>query len=236
MRVHSATIQRKRQIEQPLRWRLARTRNLREARTMTDGSLSAMALLREATRSCHQRLERRLDIGTRFSNRSAYQAHLERMWGFCIAVERQLDAVAFDRALADYPVRRKSPWLEADLMALGASAAEVQALSVCPGLSACVAQTQREALPAAFGLAYVLEGASMGGRVLLPMVERALGLTAMRGARFLASYGEEVVARWESFGAALNRCCDSPADRRLCEAAAVLAFVTLESWLCGEVR
>jgi heme oxygenase len=160
-----------------------------------------MAQLRETTWPAHQRLERRLDVKARFSDLCAYRAHLVAMWGFCAALEQRLGPDRFGAALSDYASRRKLPLLTRDLVALGAAPDAVERLAQCAGLPDCTD------ISAAFGSAYVLEGATLGGRTLLPLVQARLGLSAAHGASFLASYGELTAAHWRSFGAALDAWC-----------------------------
>jgi heme oxygenase len=88
-------------------------------------------------------------------------------------------------------------------------------------------------LAAAFGCAYVLEGATLGGRTMLPLVETRLHLTAQHGAAYLASYGADVSRRWAEFGTALNAWCHEPLRRASTVQAATRTFDALTEWLCG---
>jgi heme oxygenase len=189
--------------------------------------MSAIAELRSATWQSHQRLEKRLDVKTRFTVAGAYRAHLERMWGFCAALERRVGPHTFGAALGDYEKRRKVPLLTQDLMALGADGRSVRGLPCCESIPECPDPA------AAFGCVYVLEGATLGGRTLLPLVQSRLGFTAERGAAFLASYGEDVASMWRAFGAALDAWCDGPERRVRAAQSAVATFGSLEQWLCG---
>jgi heme oxygenase len=187
--------------------------------------VSAIAALRLATWPAHQRLEKRLDVKTRFSHLGAYRAHLERMWGFYAPVEQRLGVDGFGGALTDYEARRKLPLLTRDLIALGADPGAVMLMEQCRAVPACPDPA------AAFGCMYVLEGATLGGRMLLPLVESRLELSAQRGAAFLASYGEAVAMMWRSFGAALDAWCKVP-ERAACAArTAVATFDALDAWL-----
>lgn len=188
--------------------------------------MSAIALLRQATWCCHQRLEKRLDVKQRFSSRQLYRTHLEKMWGFYAPLEHQLDAHMLAEALSDHQSRRKLPLLASDLDALGVTA---RALPECQKIPA-VTDTA-----AAFGCAYVLEGATLGGRTLLSTVCTQLRLTPTHGARFLAGYGEDTAAMWRTFGAALDAWCATDASRLAASCAAVATFEALEVWLCGNL-
>jgi heme oxygenase (biliverdin-IX-beta and delta-forming) len=188
----------------------------------TPSEVRPMAALREATWASHQRLEKRLDIKKRFSERAAYCEHLRRMWRFCFYLERQVETQAFDGALPDYEKRRKLPLLSRDLAALGAA----------PPSFAEPVSFPRVSDPAqAFGCAYVLEGATLGGRVMLPVVEDRLGLSAEHGAAFLASYGAEVPAMWQGFSAALNEYCHTPQRCALAVESAIMSFDALTDCL-----
>lgn len=192
--------------------------------------MSAIAELRAATWASHQRLEKRLDIKARFSSHAAYRGHLVQMWGFCAGLEQNIATDAFGDALADYPQRRKLPLLTRDLAALGFDPLSVDQLPRCASLPECTDTAT------AFGCVYVLEGATLGGRTLLPLVEKSMGLTVDSGAAFLSSYGEAVAGMWRSFGAALDTWCETPARRERAAAAAVATFDSLDHWLCGSPR
>jgi len=189
--------------------------------------MSAMAELRLATWPSHQRLERHLDIKSRFADLAAYKAHIEQMWGFCAALEQALSQEYFGAVLADYERRRKAPILAQDLAALGVTQRTLA------GLPRCAAIPSWNDAAGALGCVYVLEGASLGGRTLLPVVERQLGLRACSGAAFLASYGEEVGAMWRKFGSSVDAWCDTAERRARATRAAVATFDALSLWLVG---
>ena len=190
--------------------------------------MSTVAGLRTATWRSHQALEKRLDVKTRFSSTSAYREHLERMWGFCAELEQRLAHHLTVDALPDFEARRKAPLLVSDLRALGADYASLERLPRCRDIPAC------DDAAAALGCAYVFEGATLGGRTLLPMVQSRLGLTADHGAAFLASYGGKVTAMWQTFGVALDAWCAIPQRQAAATAAAVETFDALNQWLCRD--
>ncbi len=192
--------------------------------------MSAIADLRAATWASHQRLEKRLDIKARFGSQPAYLGHLVQMWGFCAGLEQKVGSDAFGAALPDYPDRRKLHLLTRDLAVLGIDAASIEQLPRCTSLPECVDTAT------AFGCVYVLEGATLGGRTLLPLVQKSMGLTADSGAAFLSSYGEAVTGMWRRFGGALDTWCETAARRERAAAAAVATFDSLDHWLCGTPR
>jgi heme oxygenase len=149
------------------------------------------------------------------------------MWGFYAALEAPLRSGLFKMALSDYETRRKLPLLTEDLIALGSSAIAVTSLPRCEALPDC------EDSAAALGCLYVMEGATLGGRTLLPLVEKQLGCGATRGAAFLASYGDQIGEMWRRFCISLDSGCEMAGGTDRAAAAAVSTFDSLEQWLCG---
>jgi len=188
--------------------------------------MSTIADLRAATWPSHQKLEQRLDVKTRFSSLPAYRIHLERMWGFCAMLESLVEPLVSD-ALRDFESRRKLPLLTRDLIATGSDPESVEKLPRMMPVPAC------RDTAGGFGCLYVLEGATLGGRMLLPRVQRTLGLAPTHGAEFLASYGERVALMWRAFGSALDAWCVDPVRSARARTAAVATFDCLADWLCG---
>ena len=181
--------------------------------------------LRKATERAHQRLERRVDVKTRFASPRAYKQYLALMYGFCAGIEGQLDAELFGTALPDYESRRKLPLLTRDLAHQGISAEDLHQIPVCPSLPACTD------VSTAFGSLYVIEGATLGGRTLLPLAESRLGYTAESGAAYLASYGKQTGERWQQFTLAVDAWCRPPERFARAARSAVETFAALEHWL-----
>jgi heme oxygenase (biliverdin-IX-beta and delta-forming) len=188
----------------------------------------ALEELRSATSHCHRRLERRLDIARRFADRTAYRDYLEGMFGYHCPFEQSLSRHPVRRFLPDYAERRKADLLAADLMAMGATPDSIGALRHC----AKIPLGQDEA--SALGSLYVLEGATLGGQVLLQMVEQRLQLNSHTGAGYLSSYGANVPAMWQRFCCAVEAWCTDSTRRAMAASAAVATFESLEEWLCGE--
>jgi len=189
-------------------------------------SLPGPALrLRKATERAHQRLERRVDVKSRFANPLAYKKYLALTYGFCAGIEQQLSAEFFGAALPDYESRRKLPLLTRDLALQGVTAEDLHLIPICPNLP-----TSSD-ISVGFGSLYVLEGATLGGRTLLPLVESRLGLTASSGAAYLASYGNQTSERWQEFSAAIDAWCRPPERFARAARSAVETFTALERWL-----
>jgi heme oxygenase (biliverdin-IX-beta and delta-forming) len=188
----------------------------------------ALDQLRAATSPCHRRLEKRLNIAQRFASLGTYRVYLEVMFGYHAPIEEILTRHPVRYVLRDYAERRKTALLAADLRELGVTAEAIAALRRCPRHPLC----QDEA--AALGTLYVLEGATLGGQILLPMVQQRLQLTRQSGASYLGSYGPEVPAMWQRFCATVEDWCSDGTRRAIAATAAIATFESLEEWLCGE--
>jgi len=187
--------------------------------------MSVLPQLREATWSMHQQLDRRLARSDRFTRTESYRRHLQRLWGFHAAVEGLWGTIDWAPALADIEERRRTHLLEADLAALGSTHA---GLARCPQVPSC------RDLATALGVLYVTEGATLGGRHLLNLVERTLGVTRDRGASYFASYGARIDEMWRRFGLAADTWCNDDERRARAAQGARAAFASIEEWLCGE--
>jgi heme oxygenase (biliverdin-IX-beta and delta-forming) len=180
----------------------------------------AREALRQATRPCHARLEARLAPDALTASKDAYRRVLAALYGFYEPLEPRV----YPRVFGGGTRRAKAPLLRADLLALGLSPSELAGLPRCAHLPEC------HGLPAALGIAYVLEGASLGGRLLARRAHERLGLTAASGARFFHGYGRDTARMWRGFLTMLEGALDERGpDRAL--ASSRHTFESLEIWL-----
>jgi heme oxygenase len=159
-----------------------------------------IAELRRATATLHSAVEALPGMGVLTSptvTRADYLAYLRGMARACGALEPPLLAV-LDRELADLQdlrpaYRPRLPALVADCLAEGVEPpAPAASQLVLPGLSE------------AMGGLYVLEGATLGGRVIARHLRRHLP-DGLGTAAFLDFHGDAGPAAWRSFTAALER-------------------------------
>lgn len=153
--------------------------------------------LRDATADAHAQLDVR--VGGALEDRARYVAFLRGMHGF-------LSAAAAIDPRRDYARARAA--LAADLADLGV--APPPCLSMAPAAPAT-----------ALGWRYVVAGASLGARVLLPRAQ-ALGYDARRGARYL---GVQAAGNdWRPLLAALDAAPDDMAEAVVAGARAAFAL------------
>jgi heme oxygenase len=128
-----------------------------------------------------------------------YRRHLEALYGFY----GPLEALLAQRLADPLPELRvserwKLPLLARDLLSLGhddeslACLPQASWLPLLPGV------------PEALGCCYVLEGATLGGQIILRHLQRHfVGIPAGDFA-FFRAYGDDVGLMWKAFGEALN--------------------------------
>ena len=146
---------------------------------------------------------------------AAYREHLAGVARFVVPLERRLAAAGLDAVVPDLDARLvKAAWLRQDLDALGDAAA-------LPGADGGEPLGTAEAL----GALYVVEGSTLGGRLIERHLARALGVTPETGARYYHAYGEARGARWPAFRVALDAFgAARPADAGAVVAGADAAF------------
>lgn len=150
---------------------------------------------------------------------ACYAAALRALHGFHAAWEPAIWRLP---GLAEAGIdggRRKLPLLEADLRALGIEPCGPAPEARIPGAAQ------------ALGALYVLEGATLGGRIIYRRVADALGVTPERGAAYFQGYGEDTGARWKAFGSAATRFADETGEGARVVEGAVACFAALEAWL-----
>ncbi|MFM8443713.1 MAG: biliverdin-producing heme oxygenase, partial [Methylococcus sp.] len=153
--------------------------------------------IRRETQAQHKSLERAFRILDPGLTSAAYRHWLERLYGLHAGFEAVIDpwAAALD---IDWTNRRKTPWLRRDLLSLGCREVELDGIPICDALP------DTDSPGRVFGVLYVLEGSTLGGRHIALALEKRLGLTADNGAMFFNAYGDLLMPRWQSFRARLS--------------------------------
>lgn len=182
-----------------------------------------LRFLKEGTAPQHEAAERRLDLADRLRTPSTYAALLGRLYGFYAPLEGALGRVpGYETVGLDFGARRKTPHLVSDLAALGQGA---------DGLPLAADLPSPATLGEALGGMYVLEGATLGGRVISRLVADRLGFTPANAGAFFAGYGDRVGSMWAEFRAALVRFADTPAAEAEVLTAARGTFDRFNDWL-----
>ncbi|MCJ2014835.1 biliverdin-producing heme oxygenase [Methylobacterium sp. J-076] len=183
--------------------------------------MSAGALhlrLRAATASAHAALEEELGWEARVATLDGYRGLLARLHGFHAAWEPAIGAALGDGAFFDS--RRRVGALDRDLGFLGLSAQDIAGL---PRARPIALGGAAEAM----GALYVLEGSTLGGRVIGRHIMATHGL-AGDGLAYYSGHAAGTGAMWSAFRTRLEA-FDGDGDAVV--AAANATFDAMRMWL-----
>ena len=178
-----------------------------------------LAELKSATAAHHARVEAAMPSLEEMATPAGYAAALRALHGFHAAWEPCIWSTPGLAGAGLRDDRRKLPLLERDLRALGVEPVGPAAAPEPAGAAA------------ALGALYVLEGATLGGRVILRHTAPALGVTPGHGAAYFHGYGDDTGQRWKEFGQAVSRFAAAPGAAPRVVDGAVACFAALEAWL-----
>lgn len=137
-----------------------------------------------------------------------------------------------------------APWEATRTQSLGPSAraffadrlhahrahADLLTLSLAPSDEWCSALPSMESAAAAWGSSYVIEGSTLGGKIITRSVSDSLGLSASDGCTYFAGYRLENGRRWAEFTSAMTQAVpDAEADDAV--TAAIATYESLRQWL-----
>ncbi|HEU0033076.1 MAG TPA: biliverdin-producing heme oxygenase [Kofleriaceae bacterium] len=187
---------------------------------------STLARLQAETSELRHRVEAELDLRAETTSWLDYRLYLFRMYGFFIGAERALASVeALAQVVPDASLRNKKIHLLAhDLVALGVERRDLNELPRMPTPGFLE-------LPEALGWMYVLERTTLDSRALAQHLARVLPLEMESAAAFLGCYGDEVSARWQSFGVALDAYASDAGVEDRIVTAALDCLLRLHRWL-----
>jgi heme oxygenase (biliverdin-IX-beta and delta-forming) len=189
--------------------------------------------LRQETRQEHDAIEQALDLTGPALTLDHYRHQLERFYGFYAPLEAIVRSrwaslagpSAVGPALAHtscLSVRlNKAPFLQQDLRYLGVHAAD---LPLCPALPPLHTEA------AVAGCLYVLEGATLGGRVISQHIAATLGITPLTGGRFFHGYGEDTGKLWQAMRHWLASLSSDTSTNNAVVASATATFASLRRW------
>ncbi|MFD2874361.1 biliverdin-producing heme oxygenase [Mucilaginibacter ximonensis] len=181
--------------------------------------------IKEATLKNHQQTEKVL-IGKMKAMRSQqdYINLLNLFYGYFGALELHIERYINASNLADYEDRRKTSAIADDITALGA---------IIPALAADDKLPVIDNYLKAFGALYVIEGSTLGGKIISKMIQQHLHVEDGRGLSFFNSYGKHTEQMWAGFKEILNDVAMSPEDEEIITRAANQTFAKFEAWLAN---
>jgi heme oxygenase len=180
-----------------------------------------LARLKQETAPEHSAIEAATGVMNPRLRLSDYRSYLERTLGFYAPVEARLAELGVWEALGlDPAARQKVELLDRDITLLGGQKSLV---------TLCSAPPQLGSLGEAAGAAYVLEGSTLGGRVISRHVQGCLGPHMPR--RFLECYGAKTGENWQTFRGALSRFAKTRELENEVIAGAKKTFGSFTRWL-----
>lgn len=185
--------------------------------------------LREKTRPHHGAIEQNRLLAAVLRpelTRDLYIQVLARFYGFIKPIEELLRRNAADAGNAFLLNRHvKTALLEQDLAQLGVDAEALRSIPLCDQLPA----SDRPA--ARMGILYVIEGSTLGGRVIAGAVRDSLGIDAGSGCAYFTGYGSSTRAMWKDTCRVLEEFGQrAQAEQSETVAAAADTFYRLDRW------
>ena len=185
--------------------------------------------LRDATSEVHEALHDHPDFVSLLEERMTrieYRALLARLYGYYWALERGLRATS-PAVLRGFNVRERerSADLRADLLFLGLSRNDIDALPVCEALMRPV-RSNAELM----GRLYVVEGAALGGKIIASKLDRLLGAEGVEGRRFFSGRALPDPLPWPAFCRLLESESSRSGIRAVIEGAET-TFRNMADWL-----
>lgn len=196
-----------------------------EATSASVAPASILSRLRLETRGEHVAVEQLLGLMGVSLTPEGYRHLLEQFYGFYAPLEKALQAreLTLPSATRSALVARlkKSALLRQDLHYLGVPAEPLPLCRNLPPLG-----TQAEVL----GCVYVMEGATLGGRIITQHIRATLGLTPLTGGSFFEGYGDATGMMWQSMRQLLVSGAPDTKTENTIVTNAVTTFASLRSW------
>lgn len=189
---------------------------------VVDHPTPTLTTIRAATGELHARLDDALTIAGPEPGPDDYRTHAAAMLGWTEPIEAALAQAEWPAALEIDRRLVKARWLAEDLRAAGLDDAAIAALPRCRALPPLDTEARR------YGALYVLEGSTLGGRVLH---RRLTGRLQSWPLAALVGYGRDTGRLWSIFVADIEQA--GAADGFAVKAAesAAVTFRTLLDWL-----
>lgn len=185
------------------------------------------------TRDEHTAVEQVLDLMSTSLTRDGYCQRLAQFYGFYSPLEdalkahgkpqvRMADAAhpAGARFAVD-PRLSKTALLKRDLQHMAVNTDE---LPMCRQLPPT--ETRVDAL----GCMYVMEGATLGGRLITQHIRSALGITPATGGSFFDGYGDDTGRMWQGMRQLLASSAPDRQSQDAMVASAIATFAGLRRW------
>jgi heme oxygenase len=179
--------------------------------------------LKQFTRPNHQQLEKMLVTHLRsLSSTEEYVKLLQLFYSYFGGLEDKINQYIGADLLSDYSQRRKTESIVSDIKKLGGT---------------IHAKAKDHSLPKienvlhAFGALYVIEGSTLGGKVISQMIAKKLNIENAAGMTFFNGYGDDTELMWASFRELLNSQFQNQSDIDVIISSADDTFFNFKLWI-----
>lgn len=160
-------------------------------------------------------------------NLESYKNILIKFYGFFQPLENSINRFTdILNYLPDLETRRKSSAIKEDLLKLGYN----NEIDLCTDLPEITTSSQ------ALGCLYVLEGSTLGGRMISRIITEILLLDRDSGISFFSGYGEETGKKWKLFCEALTDYSTAANDDNTIINSANETFIKFKNWVESEPK
>ncbi|MBE9585570.1 biliverdin-producing heme oxygenase [Mucilaginibacter sp. JRF] len=179
--------------------------------------------LKDETKTYHYETEVAL-IGRikAIKDKQDYADLLKMFYGYFGGLEKHIDAAIDTTLMDDYHQRRKTSAIADDLQALDAPVPTVAGADNLP-----VIENHLQAL----GALYVIEGSTLGGKIISKMIGQKLDASNGEALTFFNSYGEDTVNMWNSFKQKMDAQAKTEAEQAAVVETANSTFKHFASWI-----
>lgn len=158
--------------------------------------------LRERTANAHQKLEE-----NRFSkaivnesiSEADYITFLGRFYGFVLPLENTIYTNA-EKYIPDVSQRKRAPLIYQNLLNLGLTDENINALPVCADMP------DFEDITSSLGAMYVFEGSTLGGQLISRHLQKAIPGISDQSISFFRGHGKDTGPMWKKF---LDNFCET---------------------------
>lgn len=179
--------------------------------------------LKSETAEAHAALEQRLNPRLfSISNKEDYGQILKVFHSFFAPLQHKVQAAVPAVLLPDIAQRRTAHWIEQDLRVLQQNVPPPASEKYLPKINTSAR---------AIGALYVMEGATLGGRIIAKKLTQQLGDEVARALRFFEGYRHNTGPMWVQFVAALNGLTLSETETGQAINAANETFQKFDMWI-----
>lgn len=204
-----------------------------QSQKMISGNLPE--LLKSRNADAHRTLEQVVDVMNPAFTLSDYSMLINRFYGFIKPWEDQLRSALPEVLVPLFAGRYKAPWLRQDLQDLQTrnNSRILPTTDSSPALCSKLPDVSTTAR--LLGSAYVIEGSSLGGRLIVSHLERSFGSGTSVPHRYFYCYGSQTGSMWKKYLATLTALVPEENYPDALDAAAQ-TFACMTDWFSGIKR